>query len=206
VLEDKQHKNILIDESQQDKNRIGYIRISSAEKNEQKHIEAFSHLGLYKIYIERVSIKDPTRPILQQMLDEVKKGCTVYIGSFARLARSIKDFLNIVNEITQRDSHLISLKESFDTMTDRGRLIIEISEYIHEFERENMLQRQREGIQLAKSQGKFKGRKEIPRPQNWDEIYNLYRTRKMTGTQAMIQLGLKRNTFYKFVKKERENE
>jgi len=71
---------------------------------------------------------------------------------------------------------------------------------IAEFERENMLERQREGIAIAKEKGAYKGRKEIKRPANWDEVYSKYKHRELTGTKAMSILGLKRNTFYKLIK------
>jgi DNA invertase Pin-like site-specific DNA recombinase len=74
---------------------------------------------------------------------------------------------------------------------------------IYEFERENLLERQREGIAIAKRAGKYKGRKSIKRPPNWDEIYNLYATRRITAKEAMQRMGLKRNTFYNFVNQER---
>ena len=72
---------------------------------------------------------------------------------------------------------------------------------IAEFERANMLERQREGIAIAKAEGKYKGRKSIGYPDNWEEIYNKYKNRELTGTKAMELLSLKRNTFYKLVKK-----
>ena len=74
---------------------------------------------------------------------------------------------------------------------------------INEFERANLLERQREGIAIAKKNGVYKGRKEIRKPQNWDIVYGKWKNREITGVQAMEQLGLKKSTFYKFVKEER---
>ena len=71
---------------------------------------------------------------------------------------------------------------------------------INEFERSNLLERQREGIALAKQQGKYKGRKKIGFPDNWFEVYNQWKSRQITGTQAMNLLNLKRNTFYSLIK------
>ena len=72
---------------------------------------------------------------------------------------------------------------------------------IYQFERENTLERQREGIAIAKKEGKYKGRKEIDYPENWTEVYNKYKCRELKGTEAMQELGLKKTTFYKLVKK-----
>jgi DNA invertase Pin-like site-specific DNA recombinase len=77
---------------------------------------------------------------------------------------------------------------------------------INEFERANMLERQREGIAIAKEKGKYKGTKAIEKPKNWAEVYGLYKNRTITGTKAIELLGLKRNTFYKFVSEENESE
>ena len=68
---------------------------------------------------------------------------------------------------------------------------------IYEFERANILERQREGIALAKKEGKYKGRKKIDFPDNWEEVYAKWKSRELTGNKAMELLGLKRNTFYK---------
>jgi len=68
---------------------------------------------------------------------------------------------------------------------------------IAEFERDCILERQKEGIAIAKSEGKYKGRRKIDFPSNWEEVYNRYKTREITGNQAMEILELKRNTFYK---------
>ena len=74
---------------------------------------------------------------------------------------------------------------------------------INEFERNNLLERQREGIAIAKQKGLYKGRKSIKRPPNWDEVYALYATRRITGNEAIHRTGLKRNTFYNFVNQEK---
>jgi len=194
---------IITDETQADKTRVGYVRVSTVEQNEARQIEAFRDLNLYKIFLERVSTRDPNRPMLRQLMEYVRTGDTVFIKDFSRLARSTKDLLDITDELTRKGVKVISLKESLDTETPTGKLMLTLIGAIYEFERENTLERQREGIAIAKSQGKFKGRKEIDRPGQWEEIYNLYKSRVITGTEAMNRLGLKRNTFYKFVKKEK---
>ena len=69
-----------------------------------------------------------------------------------------------------------------------------------------MKERQAEGIKVAKNEGKYKGRKKIDFPNGWEQVYNKYKTREITGTKAMEQLGLKRNTFYKLVKEYEEQD
>jgi len=194
---------ITTDETQSDKTKVGYVRVSTIDQNEARQLEAFKGLGLYKIFIEKISTRESNRPMLRQMMEYVREGDTVYIKDFSRLARSTKDLLDITEEMTRKGVKIVSLKENLDTQTPTGKLMMTLIGAIYEFERENTLERQREGIAIAKSQGKFKGRKEIDRPTQWSEIYSMYQNRMITGTEAMSRLGLKRNTFYKFVKREK---
>ena len=200
-----ENSRVITDDNIADKTRIGYARVSSAEQNEARQLEAFKNLGLYKIYVEKISAKDTKRPLLQQILEYVREGDTIYIKDFSRLARSTKDLLDITESLTKRGVKLISLKENLDTSTPTGKLMLTMIGAINTFERENLLERQREGIAIAKRTGKYTGRKAITRPSNWAEIYGLYATRRITGKKAMELTGLKRNTFYNFVKVEKNN-
>ena len=138
------------------------------------------------------------------MLEYVREGDSIYIADFSRLARSTKDLLNLVEELKNKKVGLISLKENLDTTTPTGVLMLTMIGAINEFERANMLERQREGIAIAKEKGKYKGTKAIEKPKNWAEVYGLYKNRTITGTKTIELLGLKRNTFYKFVNEEKE--
>ncbi|MBK5244304.1 MAG: recombinase family protein [Eubacteriaceae bacterium] len=180
---------------------VAYIRVSTLEQNDGRQVEAMKDLGIEEYYTEKISAKDTDRPQLKAMLKFVRDNRdTVYIHSFDRLARSTKDLLDIVDQLQSKGVRLVSIKESFDTSTAVGKLMLTMIGAINTFERENMLERQREGIALAVQQGKYKGRKKIERPDNWDEIYNQYKTREITGTKAMELLGLTRNVFYQFKK------
>jgi len=191
---------IITDEAVPDKTRVGYVRVSSADQNEARQLEALVGLGLYKIYVEKISAKDTARPMLISMLEYVRGGDSIYIKDFSRLARSTKDLLAIAESLDARGVKLISLKEQLDTSTPTGKLMLTMIGAINTFERECLLERQREGIAIARREGKYKGRKAVPRPANWDEVYSLYRTRQITGTEAMRRLNLKRNTFYKMIR------
>jgi len=194
---------VITNEAVPDKTRVGYVRVSSTDQNEARQLEAFIGLGLYKIYIEKISAKDTKRPMLRSMLEYVRGGDTIYVKDFSRLARSTKDLLEITEGLDKRGIKLISLKEQLDTSTPTGKLMLTMIGAINTFEREILLERQREGIAIAQRAGKYKGRKEIPRPERWDEVYGLYRTRQITGKEAISRLRLKRNTFYKFVNEDK---
>lgn len=179
---------------------IGYIRVSTVEQNEGRQVEALKKHNIDKTFIEKVSAKDTNRPELKAMLDFAREGDTIYVHSLDRLARSTKDLLEIVEQLQAKGIQLVSNKENIDTSTATGKLMLTMIGAIAEFERANLLERQKEGIAIAKAEGKYKGRKEIDYPSNWKEVYSQWKNRELTGTKAMEQLGLKRNTFYKLVK------
>ena len=184
---------------------IAYIRVShELSQNPQRQIEMMEEMGIKKIFLDKCSGKDKERPALKEMLEYIREGDTIYIESFSRLARSTQDLLELVELITEKkNSNLISLKESVDTKTPAGRMILTIIGSIYQFEREVLLERQREGIAIAKREHKYKGRKKVDFPNNWELIYNKYKVRELTGNKAMELLNLKRTTFYK-LKKEYE--
>ena len=179
---------------------IAYVRVSTIEQNEARQIEGLKKYDIDEWFTEKVSAKDTNRPKLQELIKFARKGDTVYIHSLDRLARSTKDLLDIVEQLQAKGIHLMSSKESIDTNTATGKLMLTMIGAINTFERENMLERQREGIAIAKANGKYKGRKEIDYPSDWIEIYNKYKSRELTGTKAMEILELKRTNFYKLVK------
>jgi DNA invertase Pin-like site-specific DNA recombinase len=186
--------------------KIAYIRVSSIEQNEGRQLEAMKPYNIDKFFIEKASAKDTKRPELQLMLDYVREEDTIYIKDFSRLARSTKDLLNIVEKLGQKGVKLISLKENIDTNTATGKLMLTMIGAIYEFERLNLKERQMEGIKIAKNKGKYKGRKQISKPENWIEIYTKWKNREVTGKEAMKQLKLKPNTFYKMVNEQQEQE
>jgi len=183
---------------------VGYVRVSTIEQNEERQVEALKKHDIDKWFIEKVSAKDTKRPQFQLMLDYVREGDTIYIHDFSRLARSTKDLLDTIEKLKIRKVHLSSNKDKFDTSTANGMLMLTMLSAIYEFERANMLERQREGIALAKQKGIYKGRKKIKYPENWNEVYNKYKTRELTANKAMEQMNLKRNTFYNLVKEYEE--
>lgn len=180
--------------------KIAYIRVSTVDQNEERQIKAMEHLGIEKYFIEKVSEKDTNRQKLIELLEFVREGDTVYIKDFSRLARSTKNLLEIVEQLESKKVKLISLKENLDTSTSTGKLMLTMIGAIYEFERFNLLERQREGIEIAKEKGKYKGRKKVEYPNNWVEVYKRWKNREVTGNKAMEQLGLKRTTFYKLIK------
>ena len=186
------------------KTYIGYARVSTVEQNEARQLVAFEGYSekITKTFIDKMSGKNTDRPQLQAMLEYVREGDVVVVSDFSRLARSTRDMLQIVQELTDKGVGLISLKESVNTNTPQGRFVLTIFAALAELERETILQRQREGIAIAKQQGKYKGRKPIP----YDEAKvraecKKWRNGEQTAVATMKKLDIKRNRFYQIVKK-----
>lgn len=180
---------------------IAYVRVSTVEQNDQRQIEALEKHNIEKWFTEKVSGKDTNRPKLQEMLDFAREGDTIYIHDFSRLARSTKDLLSIVETLNNKGIHLISDKEHVDTSTPTGKLMLTMIGAISEFERQNLLERQREGIDIAKRQGKFKGGqvKKID-----DDLFSKcledYNTRLINKKQFAERLHISRPTLDKLLK------
>lgn len=181
--------------------RVAYVRVSTVEQNEARQLEALKKYDIEKWYIEKVSGKDTNRPKLQEMLDFVREGDTVYIHDFSRLARSTKDLLEILEELTAKGVTLISNKENLDTSTATGKLMLTVIAAINEFERQNLLERQKEGIEIAKREGKFKGGqvKQID-DAAFNAAYEKYKNREINKTQFAAALKISRPTLDKLLK------
>jgi len=130
--------------------KVAYVRVSTAEQNEARQREALAVRGIDKWFIEKASGKNTDRPEFQKMLDWVREGDTIYIHDLSRIARSTKDLLDLLDVLREKGVALVSDKESIDTSTATGKLLVTMVAAINEFERANLLERQREGIAIAK--------------------------------------------------------
>lgn len=179
--------------------RIAYVRVSTVEQNEQRQIEAMKKYDIEKWFIEKVSAKDTNRPKLQEMLEFAREGDTVHIHDFSRLARSTKDLLDIVETLNGKGIRLVSNKESIDTSTPTGKLMLTMIGAIAEFERQNLLDRQREGIAIAKRNGVYTGgkRKTVI---GFMDGYSKYKTMEITKSALAKELNISRPTLDKLIK------
>ena len=179
--------------------KIGYVRVSTVDQNEARQVEALKKYDIEKWYSEKVSGKDLNRPKLQEMLDFVREGDTIFIHDFSRISRSVKDLLSLIDLLEAKKVHLVSVKENLDTSTPAGRLMLTMIGAINEFERANLLERQREGIAIAKAKGKYKGRKAIEIDKSFIDGYQRYLARKINKSQLAKELGISRPTLDKLI-------
>lgn len=180
--------------------KVGYVRVSTIDQNEARQIEGLKKYGIDKWYVEKISGKNTDRPELQKMLSEVSEGDTIYIHDFSRLSRSTKDLLSIVETLNENGIHLVSNKENLDTSTATGKLMLTMIAAINEFERTNLLERQSEGIAIAKARGTYKG----GHPKNVDDTLfndnlNKYNSGAITKSQFAENIGVSRPTLNKLL-------
>lgn len=178
---------------------VGYIRISTVGQNIARQEVLMQELGVERIFIDRLSGKNTDRPQLKEMMVFVRQGDTVVVESISRFARNTKDLLELVEQLTAKGVEFVSKKEAIDTTTPTGKFMLTIFGAVAELEREYILQRQSEGIAIAKEQGIYKGRQPIIRPE-FEQIVKLWRSGKLTAVEAMKRLDMKPSTFYRKVK------
>ena len=178
--------------------KIGYVRVSTKEQNTARQEELMKLLKVDRVYIDKMSGKDMERPFLQEMMNFVREGDSVVVESISRFARNTKDLLELTEQLSNKRVQFISQKENIDTNTPAGKFMLTIFGAVAELEREYIRQRQREGIEIAKQQKKYKGR---PAKQldTFDEIYQQWKSGNITATFASEQLNVSRSTFYRKV-------
>ena len=151
--------------------KIGYIRISTAEQNTARQEVMMKELGVDQVYIDKMSGKNT----------------------------DTRDLLDLVEQLTKKRVEFVSKKEAIDTTTPTGKFMLTIFGAVAELEREYILQRQREGIAIAKENGIYKGRKPIDCP-GLEQVVSQWKRGEMTAVEAMKRLNLKPRTFYRKAK------
>ena len=178
--------------------KVGYIRVSTKEQNterQERSIEAD------KYFIEKISGKNAERQELKNMLSYVRENDIVIVESISRLARNTKDLLNIIEKLNNKNVSFVSQKENIDTRTPQGKFMLTVFGALAELERECTLERQREGILIAKECGKYKGKPKMDiDKEKFIEVCGKWRNGKITATEGMRILNVKPNTFYRRVK------
>lgn len=146
--------------SKTDKTLIGYARVSTAEQNLQMQIDALKRAGCHpdNIHVEKVSGAAANRPTLEWALDCLREGDTFVVWKLDRMARSLTDLLNKMEQLRRSGASFRSLTESIDTTTPGGRLIFHVMGAIAEFERDLIRERTRAGVKAAVERGQKFGR------------------------------------------------
>lgn len=181
--------------------RIGYVRVSTEEQNTARQEVLMQQLGVEKVFLDKASGKSKDRPGLDEMLAFVREGDAVIVESISRFARNTKDLLNLVEKLSNKKVEFVSKKEAIDTTTPAGKFMLTVFGALAELEREQILQRQAEGIAEAKKAGKYTGRKPIAVDEGaFSEQYRAWKNGETSPKFICKKLGLSHATFYRRVK------
>ncbi len=195
-----------------------YIRVSTREQNISRQLDAIKqlneHIDERDIYIDKQSGKDFNRPEWQALKRSIRSGDTLFIHSLDRLGRNKQGILKEWQWLVDNKINIVVLDMPLlDTRKYQGldgvgdlvvNLVLQILSWLAEQERINIKVRQQEGIDAALARGVRFGRPPVPKPENFEKIYNRWQNGEITAAKAMQILELKRNTFYKFVKEHEE--
>jgi DNA invertase Pin-like site-specific DNA recombinase len=194
---------------------FGYARVSSREQNCGRQEEAFKKAGVRSdcIYVDKSSGKDFERDQYQALKARLKRGDTLIVKSIDRLGRNYNEILEEWKSITKDiEAHIRVLDLPLLDTAKAGKdltgtfiadIVLQILSYVAEQERVNILQRQAEGIALAKAQGRHMGRPLIRKPNNFDKVYEKWRAGQIPATKALKLTGLRRSTFDRFVREKK---
>lgn len=182
--------------------KVGYIRVSTLEQNEARQEVLMKQLGVERVYLDKMSGKTKDRPQLKEMMQFVREGDIVIVESISRFARNTRDFLSLIEELDEKKVAFISQKENIDTNTPTGRFMMTVFAAMAQLERDTILMRQSEGIQIAKAEGKYKGRKPIDIDESvFTEQYLLWKSGKTQPKYICQKLGISYSTFKRRVRK-----
>jgi DNA invertase Pin-like site-specific DNA recombinase len=182
--------------------RIGYVRVSTLEQKTFRQEALLHELGVEKMFIDKASGKNSNRRELKKMMNYVRSGDAIVVESISRFARNTKDLLELMGRLAEKDVCFVSKKESIDTDTPAGKFMLTVFAAVAELEREYILLRQREGIEIAKGQGKYKGRAPKDYP-GFEKLLAESIRGEITAAAAMKKLGMSKTTWYRKLKENR---
>lgn len=177
--------------------KVGYVRVSTIDQNPARQEAMLKDMGVEKIFMDKLSGKNLERPQFKEMMQFIRSGDELFIESFSRLSRDVKDLLRTVETLEQKGVKLISKKENINTSTPQGRLMLGMFAILSQFEREMMLERQKEGIAIAKAEGKYKGRKPIEVGDMFFHVTKMWQSGQISLKEALQRTGLSRTTFFR---------
>lgn len=192
-------------------NIYGYVRVSDRNQNEDRQVIAMHEMQVSEknIYVDKQSGKDFNRPMYKRLMRRVKEDDLIYIKSIDRLGRNYEEILEQWKFITKDrkvdicvlDMPLLDTRRGKDLMgTFLADIVLALLSYVAENERVNIRQRQAEGIAAAKARGVRFGRPPRPLPENFHEVYQKWRMKKISVTEAAKACGMAQTTFYERAK------
>lgn len=185
--------------------KVGYVRISTKEQNTARQDLLMRELEVERVFTDKVSGKNQERPELHRMLDFVREGDSLTVESISRFARNTRDLLDLTATLDAKGVQFISKKESIDTNTPAGKFMLAVFGALAELERDNILERQAEGIAIAKTEGRMNGRPKKA-VDTFESVYLEVKAGKLSATAAAKQIGISRSTWYRKAREYEEGE
>lgn len=181
--------------------KYGYIRVSTERQNTARQREAMDRAGILKdnVYEEKKSGRDLEREELQRLLKVVRSGDSITVVEISRLGRNTRDIVNVVYDLNNKGIKLISIKEGIDTSTEMGKVFVTLAGIFAELERDNIRERARQGIEIAKREGRIIGRPK-KKCEDFARVYGQYRDNKISLEQALKLLGCSKSTMYRRIR------
>jgi DNA invertase Pin-like site-specific DNA recombinase len=176
---------------------VGYARVSTQDQNQELQLDALKKEGCEKVFTEKASGAQRDRPQLKAALDYMREGDTLVVWKLDRLARSLKQLIETVEQMERCGIGLRSLTEAIDTTTAGGRLIFHIFAALAEFERSIIRERTNAGLQAARERGRTGGRPPALSDQDIQEAKALLRDPEITVDQVAKRLGVAASTLYR---------
>jgi DNA invertase Pin-like site-specific DNA recombinase len=178
---------------------IGYARVSTQDQNPELQLDALNAAGCEKVFTEKASGAQRDRPQLKSALDYIRKGDTLVVWKLDRLARSLKQLIETIEDLEQRKIGFKSLTESIDTTTAGGKLIFHIFGGLAEFERSIIRERTNAGLQAARERGRTGGRPPALSDKDLKEAKVLLSAPDITVDQVARRLGVAPSTLYRHI-------
>lgn len=196
--------------------KYGYARVSTKDQNTDRQLEALIESGVdeQKIFVDKATGSNFDRVAYKEMIETLKRNDEIFVKSIDRLGRDYDEIIQQWNIITKKieadivvlDFPLLDTREKIDSLTGKflSDMVLQVLSYVAEIEKDNIKQRQREGIRIAKEKGIKFGRPKNKRPKNYDKVEKEWREGKISLREGAKKLKISHTTFYSWIKKDDE--
>ena len=185
--------------------KIGYARVSTADQNLDRQLDNLKAAGAERIYSEKMTGTKADRPQFLMMMEALREGDTLIIDSFSRLSRSTKDLLETIETLKTKQINIKSIKESLDTSTPQGKLMLTMLAALSQFERDIIAERTVDGLKAARARGRLGGRPKA-NSKKTDQALKLYDAEKLTIKEISEATGLSIATINRRVKEHKDKQ
>lgn len=179
--------------------KIGYIRVSTTSQNIDRQVDQLKDAGCEKLYVDKYTGTRSSRPQLNEMFTYLRAGDTVIVTELARLGRSTKDLINLVDRIREIGADFICLKDDIDTTTPYGKFFFMVNCAFSQLQRDLIVENTKQGLEAARARGRVGGRPQAD-PKAVEKAIKLYNAKTHSLKEIQEITGISKNTLYKYLK------